>query len=322
MATINLGAIKFNWKGPYNNGTAYVVDDVVSSGGSSYVCILASQGNAVSSGTYWQIMSSAGTNGNDADLLNIGSTAQGDLYYNNGGAIARLGAGTSGQFLKTSGTGANPVWADAGGGLQSQQVFTANGTYTKPSGIKKIKVTLTGGGAGGGSGTSSHNPGGGGGAGGTSIEIIDVSSLSSTVAVTVGAGGTAAAAGANQTGAAGGTTSFGSYLSATGGTGGYDATGTTAATSGRGGLGSNGQINLRGGWGGEHGANNAQDNVGGGHGGSSFWGGGGRKANDWSSTHAKGGTDVAIGAGGGAGIHSNYPGATGNGGIVVIEEYK
>ena len=32
MATINLGAIKFNWKGPYNNGTTYAVDDVVSSG--------------------------------------------------------------------------------------------------------------------------------------------------------------------------------------------------------------------------------------------------------------------------------------------------
>ena len=98
MAQVNIGAIKFNWKGPYNNGTAYVVDDVVSSGGSSYVCILASTGNAVSNGTYWQIMSSAGT---DADLLNIGSTAQGDLYYNSGSAIARLAAGTSGQFLKT-----------------------------------------------------------------------------------------------------------------------------------------------------------------------------------------------------------------------------
>ena len=42
MAQVNIGAIKFNWKGPYNNSTAYVVDDVVSSGGSSYVCILAS----------------------------------------------------------------------------------------------------------------------------------------------------------------------------------------------------------------------------------------------------------------------------------------
>ena len=63
MATFNLGAIKFNWKGAYNNSTAYVVDDVVSSGGSSYICILASQGNAVSNGTYWQQMSAAGTNG-------------------------------------------------------------------------------------------------------------------------------------------------------------------------------------------------------------------------------------------------------------------
>ncbi|MDC0531962.1 hypothetical protein OAO03_02075 [Candidatus Pelagibacter ubique] len=110
MAQVNIGAIKFNWKGPYNNSTAYVVDDVVSSGGSSYVCIQASTGNAVSNGTYWQIMSSAGTNGNDADLLNIGSTAQGDLYYNSGSAIARLAAGTSGQYLKTQGASANPVW--------------------------------------------------------------------------------------------------------------------------------------------------------------------------------------------------------------------
>ena len=97
MAQVNIGAIKFNWKGPYNNGTAYVVDDVVSSGGSSYVCLLASTGNAVSNGTYWQIMSSAGT---DADLLNISSTAQGDLYYNSGSAIARVPKGTAGQVLQ------------------------------------------------------------------------------------------------------------------------------------------------------------------------------------------------------------------------------
>ena len=110
MAQVNIGAIKFNWKGPYNNATAYVVDDVVSSGGSSYVCILASTGNAVSNGTYWQIMSSAGTNGQDADLLNIASTAQGDIYYNNGSAIARLAPGVASQVLQTGGTGANPSW--------------------------------------------------------------------------------------------------------------------------------------------------------------------------------------------------------------------
>ena len=144
MAQVNIGAIKFNWKGPYNNGTAYVVDDVVSSGGSSYVCILASQGNAVSNGTYWQIMSSAGTNGNDADLLNIGSTAQGDLYYNSGSAIARLAAGTSGQFLKTQGASANPVWGDAGGGVLQikRSTRTSVGTFNSPSSYSDFGVSV------------------------------------------------------------------------------------------------------------------------------------------------------------------------------------
>ena len=50
MATVDLGAIRFNWKGAYAGGTAYVVDDVVSSGGSSYMCILASTGNATDFG--------------------------------------------------------------------------------------------------------------------------------------------------------------------------------------------------------------------------------------------------------------------------------
>ena len=66
MATINLGAIKFNWKGAYNSGTTYAVDDVVSSGGNSYVCIQAHSNQAVGNATaYWNIMSSAGTNGSD-----------------------------------------------------------------------------------------------------------------------------------------------------------------------------------------------------------------------------------------------------------------
>ena len=68
MATINLGAIKFNWKGAYNSSTSYAVDDVVSSGGNSYVCIQAHSNQAVGNATaYWNIMSSAGTNGTNGD---------------------------------------------------------------------------------------------------------------------------------------------------------------------------------------------------------------------------------------------------------------
>ncbi len=111
MATVNLGAIKFNWKGAYNNSTQYQVDDVVSSGGSSYICILASQGNAVSNGTYWEQMSAAGTNGTDGTDVGTVITTQGDILYRDGSGLQRLAAGTSGQFLKTQGTGANPVWA-------------------------------------------------------------------------------------------------------------------------------------------------------------------------------------------------------------------
>ena len=40
----------------------------------------------------------------------MGSDAQGDVLYYNGTDYARLGVGTSGQFLKTQGAGANPVW--------------------------------------------------------------------------------------------------------------------------------------------------------------------------------------------------------------------
>lgn len=44
--------------------------------------------------------------------LTIASMAQGDtLFVNSTPAVARLGAGTSGMFLKTQGAGANPIWA-------------------------------------------------------------------------------------------------------------------------------------------------------------------------------------------------------------------
>ena len=54
MATIDLGKIKQVWRGTYNNGTAYTVDDLVSytDGGvtSTYICVTDSTGNAPSTG--------------------------------------------------------------------------------------------------------------------------------------------------------------------------------------------------------------------------------------------------------------------------------
>ena len=142
MATVNLGSIKFNWQGAYNGATAYAVDDVVSSSGSSYVCIAATTGNAPPNATYWELMSQAGTDGTD---LTTTLTTQGDLVYYNGSALARLGAGTAGQALITNGTGANPSWGSAGGikqviqNVDTGQETISSSTYTATN----ITATIT-----------------------------------------------------------------------------------------------------------------------------------------------------------------------------------
>ena len=117
MATVNLGRIKFVWQGAYSGATAYVADDVVSYNGSSYICILASTGNLPTNATYWSQMSSAGTNGTNGTDLTSTLTTQGDIVYRNASGLARLGAGTSGQFLQTNGASANPAWATVNSGL-------------------------------------------------------------------------------------------------------------------------------------------------------------------------------------------------------------
>ena len=116
MATLNLGRIKPVFRGAYNNSTAYVVDDIVTSGGETFICIQASTGNAVSSATYWTKLAEKGLDGtNVATTL----TTQGDILYRDGSGLQRLGAGTSGQYLKTQGTGANPVWGTVSAGTYS-----------------------------------------------------------------------------------------------------------------------------------------------------------------------------------------------------------
>ena len=111
MATVNLGRIKFVWQGAYSGATAYVADDVVSYNGSSYICILASTGNLPTNTTYWNQMSSAGTNGTNGTDVGTTITTQGDILYRDASGLQRLGAGTSGQYLKTNGSGANPSWS-------------------------------------------------------------------------------------------------------------------------------------------------------------------------------------------------------------------
>jgi len=149
MATINLGSIKFNWQGAYNGATSYSVDDVVESGGNSYVCIAATTGNTPPNATYWELMAQAGTNGTDGTDLGTTLTTQGDIVYRDASGLARLGAGTSGQFLKTLGTGANPTWGDVVGGIvqvvigtpTASSVATSSTTFVNSNMLVSITPT-------------------------------------------------------------------------------------------------------------------------------------------------------------------------------------
>jgi len=283
----------FTFQGAWAASTAYALDDVVTNGGNTYICIAAhTSGASFSVGSNWTMMASAGTDG------------------------TTVGTGTTDQVLTTNSSGAL-AWADAaGGGLSSIQSFISSGSYTwtKPAGVNKIKVIVTGGGGGGVGGVSNDNGGAGGGAGGTAIKVIDVSSVS-TVAVTVGAGGPGA--GTTGTGGNGGTTSFGSYLSATGGLGGRNSN-NDRRYGGRGGLGAGGNINLYGGSGvaGSYGATNPSG-VGGA---ASYWGAAG---GDYGQDIGDGYTVPYINGqhGSGGGEHRESGGGDGGQGVVYIEEY-
>ena len=134
MATVNIGNIKFNWKGPWSNSTTYAVDDVVSLSGSSYISIQAgSNQNPASASAYWQQMSSAGTNGTNGTDISTTLTTQGDILYRSGSGLARLGYGTAGQFLKTQGSGANPAWATVTAKVISATRYSNNTRTSLPN---------------------------------------------------------------------------------------------------------------------------------------------------------------------------------------------
>ena len=261
----------------------------------------------------------------DGQALHIRATQGGDANHENMALFHRNGSvdlyhDNVKKFETTSG-GANVVGALtvngaalAGGGYASVQVFTTSTTWTKPSGIKTIRVTVIGAGGSGGRSNGIYAHGGdGGGSGGCAIETIDVTSVSS-VSVTIGSGG-AGQASPNNVGASGGSSSFGSYLSATGGEFGDYRDNQNLGGAGSG-TGSGGDLNLKGGQGIK--GLNIQNHS---------WQGSGGQAPVYGivrsgtlSTGSGQGTHLSYGSGGaGACSGTSQPGSPG---LVVVEEYK
>lgn len=160
--------------------------------------------------------------------------------------------------------------------------FATSGSFVVPAGITSVRARVWG--AGGYGGYAYGGGANGGGGGGFALKIITGLTPSSSITVTVGSSGAASS-------------SFGSYVSATGGQ-----TAVYNSSPGTGGTGSGGDINTTGGTGGY----GSTSYSGGGGGSASFFGDGG----DGGSTNTPGGN----GRGGAGGGGSSYAGTTFQGG--------
>tara|TARA_B100000073_G_scaffold63025_1_gene46627 strand:+ start:514 stop:1320 length:807 start_codon:yes stop_codon:yes gene_type:complete len=211
----------------------------------------------------------------------------------------------SGWYL--SNNGSSLQWAQAGGsgGFRSMQVWTSNGTWSRPSNVKSIQVVVVGAGGGG----SGHCESAG--AGGTSRRVIDVTNVSN-VSVSIGNPG----GGTNYAGCGGNgnSSSFGSYCSASGG---YGANCRQQHAGGIGGNGSGGNLNVYGGGGNGHGSHHSYGNH---AGGSSYMGGSQPSSHRQSNYSHRHQSHAAWGAGGNGSMHGNR-GARGREGVVVVYEY-
>ena len=265
MAQLNLGAIK----------------DVGGIGGFTF-----SSGGITANGTL------------TVNDIEISGTLAGSSQY-----ILPNPSGQTDNFISTNGSSMTWGTLSSASGVRSMQVWTSNGTWTKPSGVSTIMVTCTGAG-GGGSGYCES-----GGAGGTSQRQVDVANVNFRQNRKSRCGTNYSGCGGN-----GNSSSFGSYCSASGGTG---ANCRQGRAGGVGGNGSGGSLNIYGGGGNGHGSHYSYGNH---TGGCSYWGGSQPASHQQDNYAHRHQSHCAWGAGGNGAQYGNR-GARGREGVVIVHEF-
>lgn len=159
------------------------------------------------------------------------------------GMVERLGT-NSWQTFSLSSAGRSLISASSAAAMRSVlglsavdvQVFSVSGTWQAPTDAVVIMLIECwgGGGGGGGAGATGTNRAGGGGGGAYLYRWMRVSDVTSSVAVTVASGGTAGPTNGNS-GGMGDSSSFGSYVIAYGGAGGFGANANNVTAQGGGG---------------------------------------------------------------------------------------
>ena len=299
-----------------------------------------------------QVLNASGTMAVfDVDTLNqrvgIGTAAPSSTLTVNG-TITLTGASSTITGLAApvnASDAATKAYVDAasGGAYSKSQMFTSSGTFTVPSGVSMVWVTLQGGGGGGGGGGNANGAygyGAGGGGGGQFILRMPYNvSLGQDISVVVGAGGAGgtgtSAVNFGSGGGNGGSSQFGSLIAYGGGGGsgsggGGGPTGVTGGSSANkvsgaaGGSGCAGQCygNTGGSVPGAMPGGAAGSSYGaGGGGGASYSGQGGAGGAGTSCTAGSAGSGYGAGGGGGGGVNSGTGcnGGAGSSGFVLVE---
>jgi hypothetical protein len=117
----------FTFLGAWAASTAYALDDVVTTSGKTYICILAyTSGSSFAVGSNWSLMAEKGTDGTD------------------------VGTGTAGQVLKTNAAGNGTEWGADEGGKVLQMVGDKTSARSStavnmgvPTEIPNLSVNIT-----------------------------------------------------------------------------------------------------------------------------------------------------------------------------------